>query len=1075
MVLEEIETTNGLYEIEASTIDGKRVSGNNCFISISDNVISLNGQAIELKYKSQKNEIQRILSSGVPHVCYFNSIFNDGTFTFSIHSFAGSVLYWPEVTVAVDKDLQRYLSITKYIQFKINDEYYFIIRSFFKGDEQNVDNVVFSIISEKKIYDVEKLNIDDKISYKVNRKRPNNNNYPISNYFLVKGKLQFVEKSKFISEYEAKQLKDIMQNESSYLDAWKKYCEERGNLLLKKVREIGKIYFEQSKEKIPGGSVKLFVNQSVAKKLKEFENNSISIYINNDYTPCVLDNTLKTWKDYLIKKKDIKNSDDEELKEKEETIEGDVERISVSNNYIIIAPDNPVPKKGFFVFSVRGEEIQLERQDNAWNAIASGQCGIQHLGSILESKGVILQKQKQGKAVYVSQNVINKVFKYPPTDNQRDAIDVALRTPDIALIQGPPGTGKTTVITAILEQLNIMEDKHEPSAGKVLATSYQHDAVINMIEKLSVNSLPTFKFGNKRNEGGYREHIEQWAKKIAENLESKNHIIKDDENEVKISTALAEYELNPTSENASNLLNSIVTIGNLTNEISSQAYKLKSGLNDFEEDDFNREKVLRKIRGIRTTKESFEDDGSERIKSLYADLEEKLNDDEKKLLRKAALTDCEKESEENLEEMFKNLRVLRRNLLEEYSYKPAYITKTADPEIIELGKNVLNHLNKTSSLTSKKENVIYDWFNILENNSWILDKSIQDCDYIYASSAQQSVSKGILDQKENIGSFLYNTVIIDEAARAAPPDLLIPMCLASKRIILVGDHRQLPQLVDEDICKAVERRYAEINETKSEKDENNVIEDFINGKQDPIHLSMFEILFKRLKELEKEDGIKRTVTLNKQFRTHPVLGEFASKEFYEKYPGEGYTSDWETVKNFKHNLPGIENKAAVWLDVPLEKGLEEKNGSSYSRRAEVGAIVSKLKLWAESESGKNMSFGIITFYKGQEKELKKEVNKLNLNVKIKIGTVDSFQGMEFDVVFLSVVRANKYKSDNPYGFLCSVNRLCVSMSRQKKVLICAGAKSFCTTENARKEGHIPAIADFYDLCATSEWGKVIKC
>ena len=57
-----------------------------------------------------------------------------------------------------------------------------------------------------------------------------------------------------------------------------------------------------------------------------------------------------------------------------------------------------------------------------------------------------------------------KVFKNPPTPMQERAIDVALNTPDIALIQGPPGTGKTTVIAAILERLNEIATKDGPAA-----------------------------------------------------------------------------------------------------------------------------------------------------------------------------------------------------------------------------------------------------------------------------------------------------------------------------------------------------------------------------------------------------------------------------------------------------------------------------------------------------------------------------------------------------------------------------------------------------------------------------------
>jgi superfamily I DNA and/or RNA helicase len=66
--------------------------------------------------------------------------------------------------------------------------------------------------------------------------------------------------------------------------------------------------------------------------------------------------------------------------------------------------------------------------------------------------------------------------------------------------------------------------------------------------------------------------------------------------------------------------------------------------------------------------------------------------------------------------------------------------------------------------------------------------------------------------------------------------------------------------------------------------------------------------------------------------------------------------------------------------------------------------------------------------------------------------------MEFDVVFLSVVR-----SKGSIDFL-TANRLCVSMSRQKKVLLAAGCKDFFTSKEARNQ-KIPALSEFYDLCA----------
>jgi superfamily I DNA and/or RNA helicase len=45
----------------------------------------------------------------------------------------------------------------------------------------------------------------------------------------------------------------------------------------------------------------------------------------------------------------------------------------------------------------------------------------------------------------------------------------------------------------------------------------------------------------------------------------------------------------------------------------------------------------------------------------------------------------------------------------------------------------------------------------------------------------------------------FSTVIVDEAARANPLDLNIPLTSAKRRVILVGDHQQLPPYVPHDI------------------------------------------------------------------------------------------------------------------------------------------------------------------------------------------------------------------------------------------------------------------------------------
>jgi superfamily I DNA and/or RNA helicase len=86
--------------------------------------------------------------------------------------------------------------------------------------------------------------------------------------------------------------------------------------------------------------------------------------------------------------------------------------------------------------------------------------------------------------------------------------------------------------------------------------------------------------------------------------------------------------------------------------------------------------------------------------------------------------------------------------------------------------------------------------------------------------------------------------------------------------------------------------------------------------------------------------------------------------------------------------------------------------------------------------------GVITFYSAQENKLKEEIRKaLNDNQcsKVELGTVDAFQGKEFDYVFLSCVRSNAYTDEKAsIGFLAKQNRICVALSRAKYQLAIYG-------------------------------------
>merc|ERR1719468_387042 len=74
--------------------------------------------------------------------------------------------------------------------------------------------------------------------------------------------------------------------------------------------------------------------------------------------------------------------------------------------------------------------------------------------------------------------------------------------------------------------------------------------------------------------------------------------------------------------------------------------------------------------------------------------------------------------------------------------------------------------------------------------------------------------------------------------------------------------------------------------------------------------------------------------------------------------------------------------------------------------------------------------GIITPYKRQCHHIKSLVRTYKLD-NIEVGTVDSFQGREKDIIFISTVRAN---DKNQIGFLSHRQRLNVLLTRAKYAL-----------------------------------------
>jgi superfamily I DNA and/or RNA helicase len=148
----------------------------------------------------------------------------------------------------------------------------------------------------------------------------------------------------------------------------------------------------------------------------------------------------------------------------------------------------------------------------------------------------------------------------------------------------------------------------------------------------------------------------------------------------------------------------------------------------------------------------------------------------------------------------------------------------------------------------------------------------------------------------------------------------------------------------------------------------------------------------------------------------------------------------------------------IWLDMPNEPSYFEermKGGKSLYNPAELKEISSLLqemdeaveqaKLAGRMKMDEKKSIGVISFYGEQVKRIDRFIQQeLHLhNLTIRTGTVDRFQGMEMDIILLSMVRNHDNKHDD-IGFAKDYRRLNVALSRAKELLVLIGSTTMFT-------------------------------
>ena len=287
---------------------------------------------------------------------------------------------------------------------------------------------------------------------------------------------------------------------------------------------------------------------------------------------------------------------------------------------------------------------------------------------------------------------------------------------------------------------------------------------------------------------------------------------------------------------------------------------------------------------------------------------------------------------------------------------------------------------------------------------------------------------GVGQTKIRMEKSTYDWVIVDEAARCTPGELAVPVQLG-RRVLLVGDHRQLLPMTERAVLKGMR---AEMPETPREEFERS---DFERAYLAPY-------------------GQHNGRTLTEQYRMDPEICGLVSKVFYEPHGVKLMTSeDREPDPAFARSFSAPLTTPVTWIDTSDEPDHEERpavwDETTFTNEAEVEAVMRLLEGIAADTvlvealfAGKNEApIGVICMYSAQKARIEEVFSRrpwdISFRSMVRIDTVDSYQGKENTIVIVSLVRCN---GRGDQGHVRIPNRCNVALSRAKERLFIVGAR-----------------------------------
>lgn len=415
-----------------------------------------------------------------------------------------------------------------------------------------------------------------------------------------------------------------------------------------------------------------------------------------------------------------------------------------------------------------------------------------------------------------------------------------------------------------------------------------------------------------------------------------------------------------------------------------------------------------------------------------------------------------------------NNELILKNWLGNISHRAFYGLEDCTNDVIVKWRNYLNTPNKC--LRKIVYNRYVESANVIGATcSSIGDRRAGEADFNGFTPFFHNYCE-LFKQKKGKSRIEFTTVIQDESSKATPAELVLPFVYGS-RAIVIGDHRQLPPMLDKEEFEETLDYALKISKENADRVQINQLRNFVESHFEEMEISHFQKLYEHI-----DSSLKGTFNL--QYRMHPDINEVI-EQFYKEdgglrcgliYPKDLGVNDPDISKPTSRyhgiDIPGLigHNTHVLFINTTSPEMLDGTSRVNYGEVETVDKLLTKFeqsnsfqRYLNKFKKDDDRQIGLISFYGKQIKQLR-IVARSHSSLPIRVSTVDRFQGMERNIVIVSMVRSNKiqssrnqqpdkkrypelgYPKQTSLGFAQSPNRLNVALSRAKRLLVIVGNK-----------------------------------